>query len=368
MRRSLRPVAACVVCVAWVIGFCALTSPVALAQAEDQKPAATLHVGDQAPPPSNGAWVKGEPVKRFEPGKIYVMEFWATWCGPCRAAIPHVTELQQKYEKDGVVIIGQNVWENDPSKVEPFVGEMGDQMNYRVVMDDASNGPPHKAQMAQTWMAAAGRNGIPCSFVIDRAGKIAWIGHPMKMEPVLKALVAGTFDAKTAAAEAEREQKLFGELGAAMQKGDPDAGLKVIDRFEKDMPEMAGELNQVRFQLLLQKKDYDAAYAAAGKAVDALQDDAQSLNQIAWTIVDREGLAKRDLDLAMRAAVRADELSHHKDAPILDTLARVHFEKGDVDRAVEIQTKAVELAKGEMKAELQQALKKYKDAQSNKLR
>jgi thiol-disulfide isomerase/thioredoxin len=59
-----------------------------------EKPAASLTGRDPAPPLKVSKWLKGEEVKRFEPGKVYVVEFWATWCGPCIAFMPHLAELQ----------------------------------------------------------------------------------------------------------------------------------------------------------------------------------------------------------------------------------------------------------------------------------
>src|SRR5437868_2205978 len=85
---------------------------------------APLGVGDPAPKLEVKEFVKGEPVVRLEKGKTYVVEFWATWCGPCRATIPHLTELQKKY-KD-ITFIGVSVWEREPGAVKPFVAEMGD--------------------------------------------------------------------------------------------------------------------------------------------------------------------------------------------------------------------------------------------------
>lgn len=142
--------------------------------------AATLKVGDPAPKLEAGKWIQGDPVTRFEPGKAYLVEFWATWCGPCRATIPHLNELHSKFKEKGLVVIGQNVWERDESLVAPFVKKMGDKMSYRVALDDKSGSKEGK--MAKTWMEAAGRNGIPSAFLVDKTGKIAWIGHPMQLK------------------------------------------------------------------------------------------------------------------------------------------------------------------------------------------
>ena len=70
---------------------------------------ATLKVGDTAPKLQTGKWVQGSPVKDFEKGKAYIVEFWATWCGPCRESIPHLNETYKKYKDKGLTVIGMNV-------------------------------------------------------------------------------------------------------------------------------------------------------------------------------------------------------------------------------------------------------------------
>lgn len=284
--------------------------------------AADLKVGSVAPPISVGKFVKGEPVKSFEPGKIYVMEFWATWCGPCVEAIPHISELQAKYKDKNLVVIGTSIWERDAAQagVVPFVEKMGDKMNYIVAMDDRTG--PGRGKMAEKWMKAAGKNGIPCSFIVDQSGKIAWIGHPMGLEKVLEQMFAGTFDAKAVAA---------------------------IDELRSGFATLWGE------------RKYAEAAKFANSRFGTVKDNVELLNEIAWTIVSSE-VPNRDLKTAERFAKGAVEASNGESADVLDTLARVHFEKGQIDLAIEWQEKAVAKASAESKDEIEATLQTYKAA------
>jgi thiol-disulfide isomerase/thioredoxin len=159
-------------------------APLALAPLQD----VTLKPGDPAPALHVAQWIKGDAVPAFEQGKVYVVEFWATWCGPCIASMPHLSELQERYADKGLTIIGMSSVDsrNTLEQVQKMVAEKGDGMGYTVAWDDAR-------KTNEAYMQAAGRNGIPCSFLIDGAGKLAYVGHPMWLEMPLEGLFAGTW-------------------------------------------------------------------------------------------------------------------------------------------------------------------------------
>ncbi len=329
---------------------------------------ATLKIGDPAPKLQVGKWVQGAPVKSFEKDKAYIVEFWATWCGPCRVSIPHLNEIHNKFKDKGLVVIGQDCWEKDESLVEPFIKKMADKMTYRVALDDKQGS--EKGKMAETWMEAAGRNGIPSAFLVDKTGNIAWIGHPMELEEaVIEQVLAGTFDLKKAAAEraeADKNQQRISELsrefGSNMSQKNWDKAEITLNEMEKLLPEESrSNVSMARFNMLLGKGDYAGAATMALRVSDANKENPMLQNQLAWDLITNEGNKTPDLEAAQKIASRANDAAKGQDPAILDTYARVLFMQGKNDKAIELQQKAIGLSEDDAKEPLQKTLDSYKE-------
>lgn len=209
-----------------------------------------LNIGDSAPVLQPAKWLKGTPIPKFAKGKVYVVEFWATWCGPCKANIPHLTEMAKRY-KGKVDIVGVDIWESsDPAvktlpKVEKFVKAQGARMNYHVVADTNRN------RVANAWMKASGEEGLPIAFIVGKDGRIAYIGNPaVGFESVLKQVVADKFD--VAAARARREQQLgpMQAIQAAIDAKSWATALKRIDAEIVRNPNSEARFEYTRLSIL----------------------------------------------------------------------------------------------------------------------
>lgn len=99
-------------------------------------------------------------------GKPLLIEFWATWCPPCRESIPHLNEIHGKYKDRGLVIIG--VTEEPDAVIRKF--QKDTPMEYAVATDSSG-------RLGEKM----GVNGIPHAFLVDTSGKIVWDGHPMSL-------------------------------------------------------------------------------------------------------------------------------------------------------------------------------------------
>jgi thiol-disulfide isomerase/thioredoxin len=146
-----------------------------------------LTIGSPAPELKINTWVKGEPVSGIEKGKVYVVEFWGTACAPCIKGMPHLSELQRLH-KD---VVFACLCDEKENVVRDFVTKHDKEMGFRVGWDE-------RGRMWTTWMKAAGLDGIPAAFIVDRAGKVAWIGNPAEMDEPLQRILEGKYNPQAA--------------------------------------------------------------------------------------------------------------------------------------------------------------------------
>lgn len=308
----------------------------------------TLRIGNPAPEFKYSKWLKGEPVKSFTGDNLYVLEFWATWCGPCKAAMPHLTKLQKEY-KDKISIIGVNVWENVGEKpyetalpaVEKYVKGNDTNMVYAITVD---NNDQH---MGNKWLKASGNYGIPTTFII-KDEQIIWIGHPNKLDSTLKIVMDGSYNMVAYKTEYDKTidrsskqtatiQNLMKPIQDAIKAKEYAKALDLIEKGKIEIPQMKMSLDMTKFSVLLKTdekkaieftkewaKDFKSApiYAMSG----VYQEDGLSKETYLWVANNLESSG-----LQMNAA------AYH-------ALAATYAKGGDFKNAVVNEEKAIEQA------------------------
>lgn len=226
-----------------------------------------LEPGDKLPIEAihKAATLKGELPKNWQPGTLYIVECWATWCGPCIAAIPHMDTLHDTYEKKGLAVIGMCVWDTRREKAETFVKRKGDGMSYPVafVEDDGA--------FQKDWLEAAGAISIPHTFVA-KDGVLLFEAHPMELtDERVQVLLAGGAAAEKLVTEMNRitQAKLdikvcSAEFMDALRTSDLNAMKQSLDDAEALNIE-SRYLEKMRLEYALKTRDWPTVE----KALDA---------------------------------------------------------------------------------------------------
>ncbi|SMC60906.1 TlpA disulfide reductase family protein [Pedobacter nyackensis] len=330
----------------------------------------SIKIGDKAPEISVKHWLKGEPIKNFENGKVYVVEFWATWCKPCIELMPHLGELARQY-KDKVQVIGINILDRTPKdKIASFVREMGDKIDYTVGLDDGT--------MSENWFISSGSTGIPTSFIVDQQGKIAWYGNSgldVMLAKVLNGETSYDLTEKTKPGrpgimrylmmpQSEEINLASEKLYEFIEKKDYDKALAYYDALCKDSAAVAAGVVDVYFEALInidQKKSL-SFYK------NLIQNEDRWQYWVTWIVVNKEGLSK---EFYLHAKKLLEPTLLDKSwlgQPLLrEALPEVYFRLGEKDKAIDtIQDwidKLKQLEGGEYMLKLAEGrLKRYKDS------
>lgn len=334
-----------------------------------------LTVGSDAPQLDVEHWVqdgngKFEPVTEFTRGKVYVVEFWATWCGPCVQSMPHLAGLQKRYAKQGVQVV--SVSDEDLDTVETFLdreirgGGAGKDSpspkTYRELTSAYCLTTDPDQSTYHDYMEAAAKGGIPTAFIVGKDSKIEWIGHPMEMDGPLEAVVNDTWDRPAYIEQLKRQEevdKLLALADLKVRQDDFDGALAMLENVIKLQPDDLDPKLQ-KLLLLIRIERFDAANNFLKQLFESAQ-DVGSTDVLAWNIykfaaqgyLPENELVKTAITSARAALVSADR---KEQSSLLDTVGHLLFVDGQLDQAIEAETKAASLAGKENREFIQRFL------------
>jgi len=322
------------------------------------KPVAAPHLLDKV------EWLKGRGHKRFQRGNVYVLDFWLPWQGYSRDALPSLCALRKKFAQERVVFISVATAPLGAA-ITPqiFLERRGDAFDDIVARDV-------NYTTYQSFSDIGALDSLPGVVIVDRTGNIAWYGSPF--EDVEAGLVATLADdtatslglVRKRKAEVRAMKETIESFDRAYRHKLWTTALTEIDKLIAAPGQHDFIAPRLRYQVLayLGKKPEAAAYGRT--LVDSVYADMEyELDMIAWFIATAklpEG--GRDLDLALAAAEKARALSYGKDWSILDTLARVHARRGELDQAIAVQTESMAQAiSGEEREVARKVLEAYQE-------
>lgn len=296
-------------------------------------------------------WLQGTPVQKWEPGKIYLLEFWATWCGPCLAQIPHLNQLHKDFpDSDRFQIVGINVFDKTtPKALKKFLENRSPAPTYTIGADT-------KEQTAKLWLKPLNVNGIPFSAIV-KDGNILWQGHPDQLS---KELIQNLIDGKpipaSAPSESAADKEIFNrtaqEIFKLYSEGDYRNGEKKLTEAlaKKEFSnENKQQLLRIPFRPLLAAKQYDLLRENLDRLPKEFPQEDYVLMNYAHTIITTYEIPteKKNLKGAEEALLKVIEIRKGKAKKKYSSsmewsrIAEARMLAGDREGAIKAQEEAV---------------------------
>ncbi|MET4348799.1 TlpA disulfide reductase family protein [Bradyrhizobium sp. RT9a] len=331
-----------------------------------------LRMESPAPPIRVESWVHGEPLTNFKRGTLYIVEFWATWCDGCVAEISRLAQMHEKYDDSAVEVIAVaasergSTAEEARTNLDAWLTKKGLELNFRIAFDYAG-------KMKKSWMAPRLSSTIPTSFVIDRDGHVAFIGHPMQLYDVFPKIANGTWrtsdeakaadagriaEAKSEMREKDRMQAFWGKLGVALKAQDSSTALSGAKEGVAVMPDDIN-VHLVHEDLALHKiHDMETGLPVMRQlARDAIEKQSELWKVQTIRQLSNPPEKNSDVPHSDRFAIGKDLAEH---ILVLNSsegrpgrkflsyvaVAQYYFESGDNDRAVDLVESAVKSLDG----------------------
>ena len=340
------------IAVLWII--CCCVTPIVNGQSTS-----LLTIGSRSPNLDIQHWVSGRDsnassIVEFEAEKIYVVEFWATWCPPCIASMPHLAQLQDKYRDREVQIVG--VSDEPLAEVTEFLKRDGPgNKTFQEITSSYWLACDPDASTHHAYCEAAGLNSIPTAFLIGKSGLVEWMGHPMELDQPLAEVVAGTWDRDLFAKTYQERQQGEG-IGQIMMRLLAGGEIKQARELLEELK--ASKDEQVRNQALLYERILRSmapnyAKDTAGFYRDELSralENPKLVGQFAFWLareielkVELHELVEETIGSIEReaASVEGATLGY-----LWNAAASLHYASGDIENAIAAQKKCVDSSSG----------------------
>jgi thiol-disulfide isomerase/thioredoxin len=289
---------------------------------------ATVAPGQPASSLSDVRWIQGDPITRFETGRVYVVDFWSTWCAGCIDSIAQLNALAQRYESKAT-FIGVHIWQKEaapkPAEFLENRSKAGKSILTFAVAEDVDGG------IARAWMDATASLGLPTAMILDRSSRLVWFGNAADLDIPLKEVIDGTLDVARSTAEMNRRvrvNRLANESDKAIDREDYDEGTRLIlealaadpDAVSAWIPSTYGHILAVSRSNEVATRFVDAVFATE------LESTAEMYAGLAHAIFHFRPMELRDLEFALALATLARDASSDNDCQILKLIEDIRAE------------------------------------------